>query len=89
MTGAGRKRRRAGTEDIVSIAGFASAAEIACEELADREMVRFLRDGALSAVLGKQHPPNCRDICQEHGSPGQYLIPGDPWYAGAEHDHCS
>ena len=45
MRGGGQElRRRAGTEDIVSIAGFAMAAEISCEELADREMVRFLRD---------------------------------------------
>ena len=45
MCGGGQElRRRAGTEDIVSIAGFAMAAEISCEELADREMVRFLRD---------------------------------------------
>ncbi len=45
MSGGGQEmRRRAGTENIVSIAGFATAAEISCEELADREMVRFLRD---------------------------------------------
>lgn len=45
LTGGGQEmRRRAGTEDVVSIAGFAVAAEISCEELADREMVRFLRD---------------------------------------------
>ncbi len=45
MAGGGQElRRRAGTEDVVSIAGFAVAAEISCEELADREMVRFLRD---------------------------------------------
>ena len=45
MRGGGQElRRRAGTEDIVAIAGFATAAEISCEELADREMVRFLRD---------------------------------------------
>ena len=50
--------RRAGTEDPVSIAGFAAAAEIACEELADREMTRFLRDrletrlnGAISDLI--------------------------------------
>ena len=45
LTGGGQeRRRRAGTEDVVAIAGFATAAEIACEELADREMIRFLRD---------------------------------------------
>ena len=55
MTGGGQEgRRRAGTEDIVSIAGFAAAAEISCEELADREMVRFLRDRT-ERRLGKQH----------------------------------
>ena len=55
MTGGEQEmRRRAGTEDIVSIAGFASAAEISCEELADREMVRFLRD-RLERRLGRQH----------------------------------
>ncbi|MCF6199672.1 MAG: cysteine desulfurase [Hyphomicrobiaceae bacterium] len=56
MTGGGQEmRRRAGTENIVSIAGFATAAEISCEELAEREMVRFLRDRAESR-LKAQHP---------------------------------
>lgn len=55
MSGGGQEmRRRAGTEDLVSIAGFASAAEISCEELADREMVRFLRD-RLERRLGEQY----------------------------------
>ncbi len=56
MTGGGQvMRRRAGTENIIAIAGFATAAEISCEELADREMVRFLRDRAESR-LKSQHP---------------------------------
>ena len=56
MRGGGQElRRRAGTEDIVSIAGFAIAAEISCEELADREMVRFLRDRT-ERRLRKEHP---------------------------------
>jgi len=56
MTGGGQEmRRRAGTENMIAIAGFATAAEISCEELADREMVRFLRDRAESR-LKAQHP---------------------------------
>ena len=56
MRGGGQElRRRAGTEDIVSIAGFAIAAEISCEELADREMVRFLRDRT-ERRLRSEHP---------------------------------
>jgi cysteine desulfurase len=47
--------RRAGTENIVAIAGFAAAAELACDELADREMVRFLRD-RLESRLQKMFP---------------------------------
>ncbi|MCP4933970.1 MAG: cysteine desulfurase [bacterium] len=56
MIGGGQElRRRAGTEDIVSIAGFAIAAEVSCEELADREMVRFLRDRS-ERRLHNEHP---------------------------------
>ncbi len=56
LKGGGQEmRRRAGTEDVVAIAGFACAAEISCEELADREMVRFLRD-RFEHRLRKHHP---------------------------------
>ena len=56
LRGGGQEsNRRAGTENIVSIAGFAAAAEIACEELADREMVRFLRD-RVESRLKAAHP---------------------------------
>lgn len=55
MTGGGQElKRRAGTEDVVSIAGFAVAAEISCEELADREMIRSLRD-RLEQRLSEDH----------------------------------
>jgi cysteine desulfurase len=36
--------RRAGTENVAAIHGFGVAVEAACDELADREMLRFLRD---------------------------------------------
>lgn len=54
MPGGGQERgRRAGTENIVSIAAFATAAEMSCEELADREMMRFLRDRTESRLKAR------------------------------------
>jgi cysteine desulfurase len=59
LRGGGQERgRRAGTENLPGIAGFAAAAEIALASLADYERVRRLRDGleraALAAVPGAE-----------------------------------
>jgi len=45
--------RRAGTENVMAAAGFGAVVELACEELADREMVGFLRD-RLETRLGER-----------------------------------
>ncbi len=46
LTGGGQERRkRAGTENVLAIAGFGVAARIALDEIADWDRLRVLRDG--------------------------------------------
>lgn len=47
--------RRAGTENVAAIHGFGIAVETACDELADREMLRFLRDRLESRLKATFH----------------------------------
>ena len=52
MTGGGQeRRRRAGTENLVAIAGFGAAAKVAAERLADFARIGVLRDRLETGVL--------------------------------------